>query len=314
MPISIKENVSLKSFTMYKIGGNARFFVDAKKADDIKEALRFAKEKNLSFVIMGAGSNMLISDKGFNGVVIRNVGGNVRIEGEKLISDAGVMMARAVIESAKAGLGGFAWAIGIPGTIGGSVRGNAGCFGGEMKDVVERVHIYDSVKGKDKILPGNKCKFSYRHSIFKIHPEWVILLVTLILKKRDTKAIQDEIRSISEVRSKKQDLGTKSCGCIFKNVSWNRKDINKKKLIAHFPVLRKFQNSPNIPASFLIDSVELKGVQIGHVFVSPKHANYFVNDGNATAEEVVMLISHVKDVVRRKYHISLQEEIQYVGF
>ncbi len=314
MPILIKENISLKPFTMYKIGGSARFFVEAKKAEDVKAALRFAKEKKLHCVIMGAGSNMLVSDKGFDGIVIRTVGGDVHTDGEKLIGDAGVMMARAVTESAKAALSGFAWAIGVPGTIGGSVRGNAGCFGGEMKDVVERVHIYDSAKDEDRILSRDECEFSYRHSIFKIHPEWIILLVTLALKKGDTKTIQDEIRSISETRSTKQDLGTKSCGCIFKNVSWNRSDINKKKLIARFPLLQEFENSPNIPASFLIDRAELKGTQIGHVFVSPKHANYFVNNGSATAEEVIMLISHVKDVVRRKFSVSLQEEIQYVGF
>ena len=115
-------------------------------------------------------------------------------------------------------------------------------------------------------------------------------------------------------RAAKQDIGTKSCGCIFKNISWSRKGVDRNILLRLFPELLIFKNSSYIPASFLIDQAGLKGKRVGRVFISPKHANYFVNDGGATAEEVVMLISIVKDTVKRKFGLLLGEEIQYVGF
>lgn len=310
----IKENISLAKYTVYKIGGPARFFAETKKSEDIIEAIAFAKNKGIPFVIIGAGSNMLVADKGFAGIAIRVGGGEVRSEGEKLFADAGVMTARAVVAAAKAGLSGFEWGIGIPGSIGGSLRGNAGCFGGEMKDVAESVEIFDAGKLVRVRLYADECSFSYRHSIFKKHPDWIILSAVLSLKKGDPKLIQQKIREITEARALRQDIGTKSCGCIFKNVLWERKDIQKNELIARFPWLADFCDAENIPASFLIDRAELKGKRVGRVYVSPKHANYFVNEGGATAEEVVMLVSLVKDTVRRKFGISLEEEIQYVGF
>ena len=141
MQLQVKENIPLAPYTIYKIGGMARFFVEAESEEEIRQVLAFAHEKALPFIIIGAGSNMLVSDEGFSGIVIRMSKGEVRVEGELLACDAGVMMARAVLAGARAGLSGFEWGIGVPGTIGGSIRGNAGCFGGEMKDIVERVRM-----------------------------------------------------------------------------------------------------------------------------------------------------------------------------
>lgn len=310
----IKEYIPLASYTVYKIGGPARFFANAEKNEDIIQAVAFAKERGVPFVIMGAGSNMLVADKGFPGVAIRVNGGEVRAEGERMFVDAGVGMARAVAASAKHGLSGFEWGVGIPGSIGGSIRGNAGCFGGEMKNVIESVEVFDAEKFLRSPLTARHCDFSYRHSIFKEHPELIIFSAVLLLKTGDPKEIQKKIREITRARAAKQDIGTKSCGCIFKNVSWSRKDIQKDALIAHFPWLADFRNAENIPASLFIDRAELKGKRVGRAYVSPKHANYFVNEGGSTAEEVVMLISLVKDAVRRKFGILLEEEIQYVGF
>lgn len=328
MRIEIQENVLLAPYTIYKIGGLARFFVNVKNEEELKHITKWAAKKGAPIFILGAGSNVLISDRGFGGLVIHLTGGEVKIEGERLIADAGVMMARAVLESAKAGLSGFEWGIGVPGTIGGSIRGNAGCFSGEMAQVVERVRLFElkvSVKGgsvsggksaKLKVteLNNNDCEFSYRDSIFKRHPEWIIISAVLKLKNGELKKIQENIKRIITQRAAKQDIGTKSCGCIFKNISWARKGVDQEKLLKRFPELSPFKDQPNIPASFLIDQAGLKGRRVGKVFVSPKHANYFVNDGDATAEEVMMLVLIVKDMVRERFGISLEEEIQYVGF
>ena len=238
----------------------------------------------------------------------------MKIEGDRLAADAGVMMARAVTEAAKAGLAGFEWGIGVPGTIGGSVRGNAGCFGGQMQDIVESTAIFDASRATTYNLQLTTLEFSYRDSIFKRHPEWVILTATLKLRRGDPAAIQERVRQITTERLAKQDIGTKSCGCVFKNIPWERKDVNREKLLAQFPVLAQFKDRPTIPASFLIDEAGLKGKRTGKVVVSAKHANFFVNEGGATAEEVAMLALMVKDTVRSKYGLELEEEIQYVGF
>ena len=317
MSIVVKENIPLASFTIYKIGGPARFFVEVKNFDELKETLNFAAEKKLSIFILGAGSNILVADKGFDGLVIRMAGGELKVDGCKLTVDAGVMMAQAVLKSAQVGLTGFEWGIGIPGTVGGSIRGNAGCFGGEMSQVLESVQVLKFKVQSEKLkvyeLSNAECHFVYRDSIFKKHSKWVIISATLNLKKGDPKMIQDKIKKIIAERIVKQDIGTKSCGCIFKNVSWTKKNINREKLLTEFPELEQFKNQPNIPASYLIDASGLKGRRVGKIFISPKRANFFVNEGGATSEEVIALIAIAKDMVRRKYGISLEEEIQCVS-
>lgn len=314
MSVNIQKNLNLAPHTVYKIGGPARFFAEVKSAEDFVEALRFAKGKEMPFLVLGAGSNMLVSDKGFPGLVMHLSLGGVEVKNDLLKAGAGIMMARAVAESAKAGLAGFEWGIGVPGTIGGSVRGNAGCFGYELKDIVESVEIFDTESFERRIIPVEDCEFSYRDSIFKSKPNWIILCATFKLRKDDSSKIQETIKKISAQRTEKQDIGAKSCGCIFKNVAWNRKDVNKNALLERFPELNQFKDRENIPSSFLIDASGLKGKRIGHVFISPKHANFFINDGNATAEEVIMLIGLAKDAVKTKFGILLEEEIQYVGF
>jgi len=314
MALNIQENVSLSDHTVYKIGGPARFYTDIKVPEDLKEAIAFAKERRIPFFVLGAGSNILVSDKGYGGLVIHLAEGGIEINSTEVSVGASLMMAQVVAKAAHTGLSGFEWAIGVPGTIGGSVRGNAGCFGHEMKDVVKAVRFFDTLSGEFKEFSNSECEFEYRHSIFKKHPEWIIMYANLGLKKGDPKEIQETIKKISLERSGKQDIGTKSCGCIFKNISWARKDVDKNYLLNRFPELQEFKDHETVPSSFLIDQTGLKGKKIGHVFVSPRHANFFVNEGGGTAEEVAILIAVVKEKIHQKYGIWLEEEIQYVGF
>lgn len=314
--IEIQENVPIAPFTVYKIGGLARYFIDVHTRDELREAITFGRDKGVPFFILGAGSNILISDAGFSGVVIHMVGQEIRQEGRTLYVDAGVKMAQAVAATVKGGLTGFEWGIGIPGTLGGSVRGNAGCFGFEMKEVVVSVSVLDT---EDPALPektftNEECEFGYRHSIFKVHPEWIVLGVTLGLTEGEPKKIQEEVIRITKERNEKQDIGTKSCGCIFKNVSWSEAGRAKDELLSSFPEFQEVVERPNIPASFLIDKASLKGSREGAVVISPRHANFFINEGGASAEDVQRLVERTKERVRAVYGISLEEEIQHVGF
>src|SRR3989338_3600695 len=313
MTIEIKENVSLADFSVFKIGGPARYFAVVKSEDDFIEALKFAGNKNMPIFILGAGSNILVSDEGFDGLAIKMDLQDLRIEGNKVYAGSGVFMARVVNESIKVGLGGFEWGIGIPGTIGGSVRGNAGCFGSEMKDVVDTVWAVNIKDFQKSIFTNEECRFRYRDSYFKHSPSFVIVSAVLTLSQGDLLISRKKILEYTTHRSQTQEIGAKSEGCIFKNIPWE--DVqNKQALLKEFTDLLQFLKRPTLPASYLIDQAGLKGKTIGNVNVSPKHANYIVNKGGGKAEEVMMLIALIKERVHTKYNIFLEEEIQLVGF
>lgn len=296
MKLAVQENVLLAPHTYFKIGGPARFFVRVESAQELEEALLFAETKKLPIFLLAGGSNILVSDDGFSGLVIKmNIGG-IEHDGKKLLVGAGVPMAEVVRKSVELGLSGFEWAIGIPGTIGGSVRGNAGCFGQEMKDVVEHVTVLKKnsqvSRGKCEISNA-ECEFAYRDSIFKRYREWVILSATLMLQEGNSLQSQELIKEYTKKRVWEQDIGAKCAGCIFKNLTRNDGVIMR--------------------AGELIDKIGLKGYSIGQAMVSEKHANYFINLGGASAYDVKKLIEFVKKKIFEKYNIHLEEEIQYVG-
>lgn len=309
--MEIQENVELKPHTVFKIGGRARYFCEARTLDDLREVIRFAHEKNTPFFLLGAGSNLLISDRGFNGLAVKMMLANLSIYGTRVEADAGVSMARATAEIIRAGLAGFEWAIGIPGTVGGSVRGNAGCYGKEMKDALHSVHVFDAEKEEFRVLSKRECNFGYRDSIFKRKPKWIIISAILHLEPGDKTHSQALVQNYSLKRLQTQDIGAQCAGCMFKNVLWGA--VDKSALTKKFSELRKFSSESVIPAAFLIDQLGLKGMKIRGAAISTRHANYFVNVDNSTAEDVMALVSLAKDRVRRTYGISLEEEVQFIS-
>lgn len=314
MALVVKEHELLVPHTVFKIGGPARFFIPASSRDDFAAAVRFAAEKNLPWLVLGAGSNVLISDAGFSGVVIHPNGGDIRIAGVRVVVDAAVSMARVVAESLAHGLRGFEWAIGVPGTVGGSVCGNAGCFGSEMKDVLESAEVIDTRTGEIREWLNADLEFQYRESIFKRRRELVVLSAAICLKLGDPEAGQELVRQYTARRSQSQDIGSQSAGCIFKNILWTRRDVNRAKLLARFPEFAAFEDQPAIPAGFLVERVGLIGRRIGNAKVSERHGNFIINAGDATAEEVLMLIGVIKEYVHRAYGLLLDEEIRLIGF
>lgn len=312
--MDIKENVDLKPYTYFKIGGPARFFAEVSDADQLREAIRFAKSRSLPFYIFGSASNVLVADDGFSGLVIRMMLRDITRDSLTLRAGAGVPNAIAVARTLAEKLAGFEWAIGIPGSIGGSVRGNAGCFSGEMKDVLKSVRFFNSQTGEIEEGDNTFCRFGYRDSIFKHSPHLVILDATLELREWNPDTSQRLVRYYSSSRTDAQDIGLPSAGCVFKNVLWPQDEKAKKRLLSREPHLADFEGQLTIPAGWLIDQLGLKGKAIGRVSISRKHANYMINNGGASAEEVIMLIGLVKEYVHRKFGLQLEEEIQYVGF
>jgi len=308
--MNIQENIPLAPYTTFKIGGPARFFCEAKDEEEIIEALKFAQEKKLPVFILGGGSNVLVSDKGFDGLAIKIQNSKFKIQNFTMECGAGYLLSKIVSESVKAGLTGLEWAAGIPGTIGGAVRGNAGAYGGAMGDIIESVSAFEIFNFQFSIFKNKDCKFEYRSSIFKKNPNFIILAATLKLKKGDKAESEKKIKEILAKRKEKQPTDFPSPGSFFKNPI-----MKDKKLIKQFETDTGQKIKDNkIPAPWLIEEAGLKGKKIGGAMVSEKHANFIVNTGSATAEDVIMLAAVIKTRVRNKFGIQLQEEVQMVGF
>ncbi len=305
-----KENEPLAKYTNFRLGGPARWFVDTKTVEEIQQALEIAKKNQVPWFVLGGGSNTLVSDKGFEGLVIRIVMRHHTIQGTSVVAEAGDISVALARATAEAGLAGFTWAISLPGTIGGAVRGNAGCFGGEMKDVVKGVKV---LRGGEVIeLSKKDLKFSYRESAIK-HSEDIVLSATLELKRGDATILKKQLEEMLGKRKATQPLYAGSAGCMFKNFEFkDEKDLEKLKKEADIPI--EMLRDKRLSCGWLIDQMDLKGKKIGGAEISPEHANFVINVGGATADDVVQLTAYVKTQARNRFGIQLQEEVQYLGF
>jgi UDP-N-acetylmuramate dehydrogenase len=215
---TIKKNVPLAKYTTFKIGGKARYFFIAKTKKDLIKAISFAKKLKLPFVVLGGGSNVLVSDKGYKGLVIQISNFKLQITNYRIVVEAGVLLSKLVNVLAKKGLSGLEWAAGIPGaTIGGAIYGNAGAFGKSMKDSVEKVEILDIKNLRIKNLKNKDCKFGYRESIFKKKKNLIILSAIFKFKKEKKEKIRKLIEEYLSHRRTVQPLNHPSAGSVFKN-------------------------------------------------------------------------------------------------
>jgi len=305
----VKLDEPLSKYTTFKIGGPAKYFFIAQSNEDLVRAVTFAKKLKLPFYILGNGSNLLISDSGFNGLVILNKASDILFKKDnKVVADAGVMFTDLINKTIDQGLTGLEWGIGIPGTIGGCVRGNAGAYGGQMADNLIGVEIMKG--GKQFVLKNEQCKFGYRESVFK-HNNDLIISAEFQLHKGDKKQSLAKIKEILKTRNAKLPEFP-SAGSVFKNIMINSENIEQIKNLRNLP--QEYLERKKIPAAWLIETLDLKGYKIGDAQISDKHANFIVNIGKATANDVLQLISYIKMKVRDELGIQLREEIEYVGF
>lgn len=285
----VKIDEPMKKHTSFKIGGNADVFVIAKNINEIQYILNFSKENNIPLTILGNGSNVLVSDKGIRGIVLQIYLRETRIEKQKsaLIEvEAGVMLGTLAQILLKQSISGFEFAAGIPGSIGGAIRMNAGAYGGEMKDIVKNVTVLNE-KGEVNILTNEECEFSYRHSRFTNSKE-IIIKATLELPYGNEDEIKAKMEEYAQSRKEKQPLNLPSAGSTFK------------------------RGSDFITAK-LIDECGLKGYTSGDAQVSTLHAGFVVNLGNATAQDVLNVVNHVKQIVLEKAGKQIELEIELLG-
>jgi UDP-N-acetylmuramate dehydrogenase len=325
LPEDVKENVLLKDYSTFKIGGNAKYLCVAKTEEEVKIALDFAIENKSKIFVIGKGSNLLISDKGFDGLVLKIDDQEIEIKevenGFEAKLGCGVYLTKFILDIAKDGISGLEWAAGIPATLGGAVCNNAGAHGKDMSESIKSVKAIEmKINEKEKYLESyemreilkDECEFSYRESVFKEKKNSVILGATLTLQKGDASELQRTIEENMKNRREKQPLEYPNAGSIFKNPVLSDAEMNR--LFEKCPIVKDTFKNNTIPAGWLIEHVGLKGKKIGGSMVSEKHANFIVNVGDATAEDVIILISLIKQKVRVKFDIQLNEEIEYVGF
>ncbi len=284
----IEEYLSLDHKTSYKVGGEARYYCCPTTETELLEALEFQKEKSLALFVLGKGSNILVSDSGFDGIVL-DLSSFVGIthKENRLTSLAGTQLTKFVMKSVELGLQGMEDLAGIPGSVGGGVLMNAGAYSQTISDCLEsvrwldldRLEIFESVK--------DELEFGYRFSSFKKRKS-IILSTTFLLSSGEREKLKEQVMMIQQKRRDKQPLNYPSCGSVFKR-------------------------PPNNYAGALIEKAGLKGYKIGGAQVSEKHANFIINTGEATAKDIISLISHCQKTVFTDSGILLEPEVILVG-
>ncbi len=308
--LEIKKHISLKEYSSFKIGGKAHYFTEVKTKKELENALLWANEKGLKFFILGGGTNILVNDNGFDGLVIKMANNNIKVLGRRIIAGAGVSFGVLGHTALVNSLSGLEWGAGIPGTVGGAVRGNAGAFGSSIQDVLETVEVYDLINKKFKILSNKDCSFSYRNSIFKQNKNLLVFEATFIFLPGKDADIKKKINDYISKRTKSQPK-LPSAGSVFMNFAFE--DLKKQnKNLAELAQKEGVVKGGMVASGWIIDKLGLRGKIIGKAKVSLEHANFIVNRGGASAEEVMMLISYIKQQVRDKYGVQLKEEIQYL--
>ena len=286
----IKQNEPMKNHTSFKIGGTADLFLKVATIEELMQAIEYAKTKKIPIYFIGNGSNLLVTDKGIRGLVVKIDIQNISIQkaenSVKVTVGAGYKMIALARELLNQEITGFEEFAGIPGTIGGAIYMNAGAYGKEMKDIVISTKCMD-LNGKIFILSNKEQEFTYRNSIFEKN-NYIILETTLQLKKGIKNEIENKMTKLLKERKEKQPIGEPSAGSTFKR-------------------------QEGIITAKLIDECGLKGYSIGDAYVSQKHAGFIINKGKATAKDVLMLIDTIKRKVYDKFNVNIELEIEVIG-
>jgi UDP-N-acetylmuramate dehydrogenase len=286
----IKYNEPMAKHTSFKIGGPAQCFINAESVEEIKQICKVASKNDINLTIIGNGSNLLVTDNGINGIVVKVNIKKFELEFSNddvsLIVGAGNKLGEIAQKLLRNEITGFEFAAGIPGTIGGAVRMNAGAYGKEMKDIVETVKCMD-YDGNIYEKSNKDLEFEYRKSMFAKN-KFIILEAKLKLQKGNAQYIKDKMLEFEQSRKQKQPLEFPSAGSTFKR-------------------------GTDFITAKLIDDAGLKGYRVGGAMVSTKHAGFVVNENNATAQDVLNLVKHIKQEVYKKFNKKIELEIQVIG-
>ena len=289
--IEFEENVDGKRLCSFHVGGNVRVVAKPQTSDQLSALYDFLLENDIRNILLGRGSNVVISDEGFDGVVVslsELSSVNIDISDDDcIVAGAGASMLKLANFAQQNGLSGLEFAHGIPGTVGGGVYMNAGAYGGEICQVLKSCLVFDQIDGYIFLIDASQCDFSYRHSIFMDNKNLIVLFATFELKKGNPDEIKAKMDEYKAKRVASQPLEYPSAGSTFKRPE------------GYF-------------AGKLIEDAGLKGFSIGGAQVSEKHAGFVINKGDATAEDIKSLVAHIQKTVKEKFDVSLECEIEFV--
>jgi UDP-N-acetylmuramate dehydrogenase len=297
-------NAPLARYTRFEIGGPARMLANVSTSEALAETLQLAKSTSTPHAIIGGGTNLIVDDKGFPGVVVRYVAKNIEISGTEVRVEAGALLQDLVDKTIEAGLKGLETMTGIPGWVGGAIYGNAGAYGHSIQESIVRVRFFDGSAIRE--LESHQLDFSYRSSIFKSCKAWVILDAVLKLKEADQAELRATAEGILKIRNEKYPPTMKCAGSIFKNL-----------MLADLPqgvtVPDKVVREGKVPSAYFLEAAGAKGLAIGGLRVADYHANLIYNEGGGTARDLWHLIETLKAGVQEKFGVKLEEEVQSIG-
>lgn len=284
---NLKINEPMKNHTSFKVGGNADIFINVANKDELIKILELVYASKLPLTIVGNGTNLLVKDSGIRGIVLKYCEDSYQLDGTNINVSAGMLNSKLSYILLENNLSGFEFASGIPGSIGGAIYMNAGAFGSEMKNIVQSVTFLDLNDKKIYTYYNTDCKFDYRESVFQ-NKNIIILSTILNLHNDEKENIKSKMDEYFEKRKATQPIDKPSAGSTFKR-------------------------NENFVTAKLIDDAGLKGYKIGGAEVSTKHAGFIVNDGNATADDILNLIDYVKKVIYEKYNVKIENELRIIG-
>jgi UDP-N-acetylmuramate dehydrogenase len=285
----VKEKEPLASRTSFGIGGPADFFVEPSRTEAIEKVLEGCRERAIPYFLLGAGTNLLIADAGIEGLIVRVVTRESHVDGTRIRADAGLKMMRLARIAADANLRGFEFAIGVPGSVGGAVYQNAGCWGKELREVLVEACGFMPGSGRQTWKPGD-LKFGYRTSALRdgaLKGAFVVE-ATIQLQRGDGEEAKAIMAKLTRERNETQPIKTKNCGSVFKNPTGDS-------------------------AGRLVQAAGLKGMREGKAVISELHGNFIVNEGGATAADVARLIDRARAEVQRRFNVDLEPEVELVG-
>jgi len=304
--LTVSTDTLLAPHTRFAIGGPADVYAETRSVEAFVAAIEAARASGLETMVIGGGTNLIVSDEGFRGIVLRFRADRLAAERESVTADAGAELQDLVDFTIAKGLQGIETLAGIPGSVGAAVYGNAGAYGHSISERVVQVRFYDG--SAVRVFTRDECQFHYRESIFKRHKEWIIFSTELLMDPADTVVLRRTADDILKVRNEKFPVTMKCAGSIFKNLLL--RDLPPE-VAATIPagVVREGK----VASAYFLEQVGAKGMERGQIRVATYHANLIYNAGGGSADDLCVLIGDLKERVRARFGIELEEEVQFVG-